>query len=335
MKNVMKLVCMPILVAGLAACGGGEGGLPTPTTPDPTTPDPVTPDPTTPDPTTPDPITPDPTTPDPGDQKIPPASGAVYLQFAQTKGDPSDLGGLAIRTNTSVNETKPVELTGSFDHSNAALVLINGTYEFRAMGGETAGGEYVDDAKKGTVILLNTDTVRTDGFAHFMDMDAVQDEVSYSTLGVVGIPTLAADMPSKGSASYTGRVLGTAATTTQGFDIVDGSSLIAVDFGTSGTVNVTLNNFKFQDQSTGADGTGPFDKLVVTGMTLSDAEFSGGTIALTKSGASVDLTGTNTATASNGMLFGYDDDTGHPVQAGGILMMQGDSGFLNATYLGK
>jgi len=319
MKKAMKFVAMPIILAALAACGGGDGGSPECLDASCNKPDPIDPE--------------KPTSPG-GDQKIPPASGHAYLQFSQTDAETSDLGGVAIHTNTSTRDTTQVDVTGSFNHTTAALVLTNGTYEFRAMGGEISGGEYVDDAKTGITTLLNTDTVRADGFAHLIDMTFVQDGVSYSTLGIIGMPTLAANMPTQGSVNFTGRVLGTALTTAQGVDIIDGSSLIAVEFGTSGTVDVTLDNFKFQDQATGTVASGPFDKIVVTDMTLSDSEFSQGIVTVTQSGANVDLTGANSTTASNGMLFGYDDDTGNPAQAGGALLLQGDDGFLAATYLG-
>lgn len=136
------------------------------------------------------------------------------------------------------------------------------------------------------------------------------------------------------SNEFAGRVAGSAVTTAQGVDIVDGSSKIDVNFRTTGTVNVTLNNFKFQDQSTGVIGSGPFDKIVITGMTLQNAGFADGAVQVSKSGADVDLTGANTKTASDVGFFGHDTDTGQPDAAGGILLLQGDDGFLTTTYLG-
>lgn len=266
--------------------------------------------------------------------KFPPASGTDYVTFDQTTDLVSDLGGVAILVNTSTQASQSVDLSGTFANKTGVLVLKNGTYEFRPDTSGVTGDTYVDGAKTGTLTVLNADSIRTDGTAHMVDMFYVHDGVSYNVLGIVGVPTVAADMPSTGKASFTGDVAGSAVTTTQGVDIIDGTSKIDVNFGTTGTVDVTLDSFTFQDQATGAGGAGPFDKIVITGMTLDDAGFSNGAIMISKSGSTVNLTGANTTSASKGGFFGYDIDTGHPDAAGGILMLQGDDGFLNTTYLG-
>ena len=266
--------------------------------------------------------------------KFPPASGTEYVMLDQTNDLESKLSGVAILINTSTKATQSVDLTGTFANKTGALVLENGTYEFRADTSGAASDTYVDGAKTGTLTVLNADSIRTDGSAHMVDMFYVQDGVSYNALGIVGVSTAAADIPSTGTASFTGRVAGSAVTTAQGVDIVDGSSKIDVNFGTTGTVNVTLDSFTFQDQSTGVIGSGPFDKIVITGMTLQNAGFADGAILISKSGSTVNLTGTNTTAASVGEFFGYDLDTGHPEAAGGILLLQGDDGYLTTTYLG-
>lgn len=266
--------------------------------------------------------------------KFPPASGTEYVTLDQTNDLESKLSGVAILINTSTQTSQSVDLTGTFANKTGALVLENGTYEFRADTSGAASDTYVDGAKTGTLTVLNADSIRTDGSAHMVDMFYVQDGVSYNALGIVGVSTAAADIPSTGTASFTGRVAGSAVTTAQGVDIVDGSSKIDVNFGTTGTVNVTLDSFTFQDQSTGVIGSGPFDKIVITGMTLQNAGFADGAVQVSKSGADVDLTGANTTTASDGGFFGYDIDTGQPDAAGGILLLQGDDGYLTTTYLG-
>ena len=200
--------------------------------------------------------------------KFPPASGTEYVTLDQTNDLESKLSGVAILINPSTQTSQSVDLTGTFGNKNGQLVLNNGTYEFTTNTTGTSGGTYVDDSKTGTLTVMNADSIRTAGYANMVDMFYVKDGISYNTIGIVGVPTVAADMPSTGTASFTGYVVGSAITTEQGVDIVDGTSKIDVDFGTSGTVNVTLDAFTFQDQAGSSTSSGPFDKIAITGMTL-------------------------------------------------------------------
>jgi len=200
--------------------------------------------------------------------KFPPASGTEYVTLDQTNDLVSKLSGVAILINPSTQTSQSVDLTGTFGNKNGQLVLNNGTYEFTTNTTGTSGGTYVDDSKTGTLIVMNADSIRTAGYANMVDMFYVKDGISYNAIGIVGVPTVAADMPSTGTASFTGHVVGSAITTEQGVDIVDGTSKIDVDFGTSGTVNVTLDAFTFQDQAGSSTSSGPFDKIAITGMTL-------------------------------------------------------------------
>ena len=257
-----------------------------------------------------------------------------YVTFDQTGDLVSNLAGVAILIDTSNKTSQSVDLTGAFGNKDGQLVLNNGTYEFIANTAGVSGDTYVNAAKTGTLTVLSADKIRTAEYAQMVDVFYVKDGTSYNTMGIMGVPTVAADMPSTGTVSFTGDIRGAAVTPAQGVDILDGTSKIDVNFGTDGSVNVTLDNFKFQDQSTGAGGSGPFDKILITEMTLDDYGFANGTVQVLKSGSNVDLTGENTTTASDGGFFGYDTETGNPDAAGGILLLQGDNGFLTTTYLG-
>lgn len=128
--------------------------------------------------------------------------------------------------------------------------------------------------------------------------------IAYTTVGFAGILTEASHVPISGTATYTGESVGIIITTSDFFDLASGVSSIYVDFGAS-DVDVTLGGFTATD-ALGAAATAPIDTIRITGMTIAGNEFTGGALEALLSSATVDITGANSSTSSEGLFFGWD-----------------------------
>lgn len=236
-----------------------------------------------------------------------------YETLSSTAAKTSTLAGTAIQTNNISNAVTRVDISGSLTHNTGAMSVNGGTLTPNGTQGFTGTYDYV------TVYEQN---YRSDG-------------INYTYQGIVGVVTSAGDVPgikSGKSATYTGEATGQIVTRTTGFDLNSGTSTVIADFN-SGTVDVTMTDFTAVYQGTGNAPPVPIDTIRATGMTITGNAFSGGTLATTNAGSTVNLTGTNTTNSAGGNFFGYDAAISAPDETGGIILLQGDSGIVMGAFI--
>ncbi|MGB0499000.1 MAG: hypothetical protein ACPGID_11730 [Rubricella sp.] len=153
---------------------------------------------------------------------------------------------------------------------------------------------------------------------------------------IIGVPTEAADMPTSGSATYSGESFIQGATTFDGGSDLDsgGVASVAVDFSGAGSATITLDSFP------GADGL-PFDSIVISGVTISGGglDFSSASLALltdTPSNIEDDVLGSGFILDGDGGFFGpVGPQTGGtgPDHVGGAFGAEGANGQVFGGFL--
>ena len=153
--------------------------------------------------------------------------------------------------------------------------------------------------------------------------------------GVYGVTTVAADVPTSGTANYTGESGGSYFDGSSTVSLV-GSSNISVNF-VAKTVNLVAGGLAMRGDLTGVPVLlQNFDEVRVTGMTISGNRFSGGTISFYNGGTHVltsTLFGTSTKEIAGGNFFGYDPTISAPDEVGGVLSVEKTVGFGSADLI--
>jgi len=261
----------------------------------------------------------------------------AYEPLASTVATTSTLGGSALRWPAGDTKPEAISLTGNRTGDTGRTALNDGTYLFVYVHGTSAAGAILDGAgASGTVgdnrFAGTYDYVRAYNIQY--PSGASQDGLD----GFAGVITAASDMPSGGSATYTGEVAidkfahGNTASTVH-FD--RGVSTLSVDFA-AGTADVDLGNFAAR--TTGANvpisaATAPFDQITGTGMTISGAHFTGGNWVTLKGGSVVNVVGANPTSGSNGTFFGYDASVSAPDEVAGVFVINGATAIITGRYI--
>ena len=171
---------------------------------------------------------------------------------------------------------------------------------------------------------LNNDVLGDyDNAASFSQSDAV---------GIVGLATPTADIRSTGDATYNGGASGFVIAGTTGVDLIKGQSLVEVAFGVD-RVTVTLDDFEGVSQVSGFVVDSPITEMVLRNAVIADGGFTGGTLNLRNADGSIDITGTDTTTLSQGKFFGLEADGETPNEVGGVILSEGDSGIVFGTFI--
>lgn len=262
----------------------------------------------------------------------PPPVSPSYETLDSTSESTSSLGGVALRTDGATGALDVTQTSGTIRHNTSAVTLNDGTYSFTDTDGPDSNGVLTDGSS--TVIDGSQAYTRTYEYVTVYEQTYVSGGVTYDANGVIGIVTRPADIPTAGSATYTGEASGQIVTSTEGFDLTNGTSTVAANFRT-GRVNVTMTGFTATNLATGNAQAAPIDTITATGMQVSGNRFSGGTVTTTMSGAPVNLTGANTTSAAQGAFFGYDAAISAPSEVGGIILMQGDDGIVAGGFIAK
>lgn len=275
---------------------------------------------------------------------IGPTAGAPSTHIPQTY---ENLGSAAPTTSTLGGSTAvtalatiggwlggqtSVSASGSFDHGTGRLELDDGTYLFVDVDGPDAAGNVSDGAGGATgaveAVLATTYTYVTD-----YELNYTTNGIDYYTLGVAGIVTSASDMPSAGSATYSGDAFAnsldtTTTVTTNDFNLFGGVSTVVADFG-AGTATVNLGSFATK-LGTGAQ---TFDQIQGSGIVISGAKFTGGTWVTMLNGNPVNAVGASISTTSNGTFFAYDPNISAPAEVGGVVTILGATDVITGVYI--
>ena len=240
----------------------------------------------------------------------------------------STLGGVAIRSNVATGELQMVTLTGSKDHETRATLVSDGTYTLI----DSNGFDGADRISDGHASLSLRPIAQNYTSLRVFDQMYVLKDGRFDSVGILGVITRPAELPSSGTATYLGRSDVIAVTAYEGVSM-QGQSMIVADFSGSGSVKVTMDRFVAIDMMTGSTTDAPFDTIIVNDMLISGNRFSGVAVATLKNGTLVTVTGANTAVASEGVFFGYDPVLSKPAEVGGMILMQGNDGIVIGNFL--
>lgn len=260
-----------------------------------------------------------------------------YEALSSTAATTSTLGGVALRSNNTSGALGIVATSGTTTHNTGNTTITDSTYSLTDADGFNGGNTLTDGT---STITTNTSILSgTYEYVTIYDQTYTSGGDTYDSIGIGGVITSASDVPTAGSATYTGDAAGLVVTATQGFDLENGTSTVTADFA-AGTVNTTMSGFAATDQVTGNAATAPIDTISVTGMTITGNGFSGGTVATTNGGAAINVTGANTTTAAQGAFFGYNGTQtapsgtiAAPDEVGGIILMEGDGGIVISNFI--
>lgn len=262
----------------------------------------------------------------PDDPPPPPAS--EYETIRSEAATSSNLRGVGLgipRTGQEANEIPLLTVTGSVQHDVGPLSLDDSQYAFTGTmyyvdPDDPEQGVYFSDGNGGVFFLSAFDGATFDYVLRYNGEYRI-GAVTHSAEGVIGIVTAEADVPSGGTANYTGVAVGTGATVSGGsFELLSGNAAASVDFD-AGTLSLVADGF----DNIGA----PVDEVRVTGSVIDGASFSGGSVSLLNDGASADdILGPNIQSQFGGSFYGYDDTLNIPDEVGGLLLKAGDDGYV-------
>ncbi|WP_293451820.1 hypothetical protein [Planktotalea sp.] len=164
------------------------------------------------------------------------------------------------------------------------------------------------------------------------------DQTTNATLGVFGIPTLTADMPTTGTASFEG--FGEVSEVY--VDALPGVRSTVIDHVASSTVDVNFltNTVNAALQVSGALTPigSQVDRLSARGMTLTGSSFSGGIINMFNNGERVYPNGTAANNSAAEQFYGAKrkaDGTLTPAEVGGVIHSSSADGFVFGTFMAK
>ena len=220
----------------------------------------------------------------------PPAADPGFL-------DPDATGTAAIAAASLNSAARSTEaLDGTVDNDSGALGI--GTLT----GSVAADGETIPLDDGGEIVLTFGDT----DFAALFEATPTGED---RTIGVVGLPTDAADMPATGAANYSGTASVTIQDDTAVYDL-DGTASVEADFA-GGSVTTALTDLS----GTETVGLNPPDDvtdladIAIDGSAITGATFAGGTPALA-SDTLADLSGLETTSLDGGFYGPEADEVG-------------------------
>lgn len=263
-----------------------------------------------------------------------------YETITSTAASTSTLAGTALRFTVGATgdivASNVVGINGSVTHNTGRISISDGIYLLVDPNGFDANGIITDGVNTGG---------RIDGAGSNPLFNNVYDyvipfEYSYANGGTdfgvggtAGIVTRAGDVPTAGTAQYTGEAFARTTSTNGAEDFFyrDGISIVDVDFA-AGSVDVTMG--LFTDISQGGTSTiAPIDAISGSGMSIVGASFVGGTWATLKNGVIVNITGAGTNVAAGGDFYGYDASISAPDEVGGVILMEGSTGRVYGIFI--
>ena len=274
-----------------------------------------------------------------------PPSSTAYRELADraaTGASTSDLGGVELSSNALL------DLTGTLTHATGRTAFSDSVYSIEDLNGPDAAGQLTDVSATFVLNLYKTNPgagpTINDRFPYASYQYVTAFEGGYNTspttsvdaIGVYGIVTQTADIPSAGTASYSGQASGSFVNSAYNADLQNGASSVSANFS-SGQTSVTLKNFTAIDVITGnVVPSTVFDEVRLVNMGITGNGFAGGTVEFYKNGAAVSassLFGSGVTGAQGGNFYGYDTSIGAPDEVGGIAFQTGSIGTLKLVFL--
>lgn len=241
----------------------------------------------------------------------------------------SALRGSAILSNGTNGQFSVRPITGTSTDTTRAISLSDGIYTLT----DSDGFDTLGRLTNGASVLIPVITSHTYDYVTVYNQSYTAGGSSYDAFGLFGLAANAANMPRSGSATYRGEARAVVITADHGLDLQGGQSTITANFGTN-RISAVMTNFAAVDQLSGTAAPPPIDTISATNMIMSGNTFSGGAITTTMGGAPINLTGSNTSSATQGAFFGNSSAAPLPDEVGGVFLQQGDAGMVLGGFWG-
>lgn len=252
-----------------------------------------------------------------------------YQSLDSTSAATNGFGGVGRRSNNDNDTIDVAQSSGSLEHSTGSLTVGDSNYTMIDPNGFSGG--IASDGAGGTLSEMTGLYSGTYEYVMPVTFSYTASGIAYTTIGFAGIVTEASHVPISGTATYTGEAVGSIVATSGFYDLASGISSIYVDFGAS-LIDVTLNGFTATD-ALGAAATAPLDTIQITGMTIAGNSFTGGALEALLSSSTVDITGANTSTSSEGLFFGWDSIGIVPDEVAGVSVTVGNEGKMLFSFV--
>jgi len=257
------------------------------------------------------------------------ATAPSYQTFSaaisnSTNATPTPLGGTAIRSNGTTAALDITNTTGTIDHTTGEVSVVDGTYTLTDASGLDAANLLTDGS---ATLAVTKSAISTSSYDYVVTVSEqyTSGVTSYDSTGFLGVVAGAADIPSAGSATYTGASDATITTAGSTQRLTGGTSTLEADFS-AGSAQLTMTGFTTSTPAL-------LDTITATGMGISGNTLSGGTLETLLNSAPVNLTGTNTVSGASANFFGYDATNSIPDEVAGVILLDGDSGIISGAFV--
>lgn len=258
-------------------------------------------------------------------------SGKTYYGLSNIPdAEPQSLGGAVLASKRSDGEYAVRSATGAIDRGAGTYRVSDGVYTLNSTGTVDASTTLITDGMGGK--LLKTVGLG-DGYEFMQTFEGTYTvgAETYDITLVAGVPTEIADIPTTQTANFTGKANLTVVTENAFTRVYsNGTASVQVDFATR-RVALDMNSFTVTNRS-GQSFSGPFDSMQITDMVLAGGRFSGGDVVFKTGNQTVTPLGPQTTNSSQGTLFGFDDSTGKPDEAGGVVLVESTTGQVTGAF---
>lgn len=252
----------------------------------------------------------------------------MYPEFLEGANTTSEMGGSALRVNLDTEAVETVRLTGSINHNSGALTVSDDQYSLVDPDGFDTDLIATDkDAALG--LLVHADALNDYEYASVFEEIYTVDGVDYYLIGVGGIVTQEADMPTSGVAFYTGDAGGLGVDSLGTFELANGAADLTAYFGGAGQVDLVISGLMGYDSSTNPWNAGGIE---ITGMTIDGNTFTGGVANEQFEQINV---GSDVDVFVDGTFFGFDDGIDAPDEVGGIILLTSTDAEIYLDFLAE
>lgn len=240
----------------------------------------------------------------------------------------------SVVTSDGTTLLKQENVSGTLLRSTGQLTVKTAIGTFVSNGGPDAAGTYT--ASNGDTAQRFERNLIAKDYSYMLPLFVTQKVAgtNYVSSGVVGLPTTPEVMgiAAKGAtATYTGEAAIIAEHTVNGtVRHASSNTQIVADFA-AGTVSATMDGITVPS---GKAAT--IDHMAINGAAISGGSFSGGTATATLGGANAlpAITGGGETTDVSGNFFGSSHNGTRPDEVGGVVLIDGNTGSVSATFVG-
>lgn len=234
---------------------------------------------------------------------------ATYNDFDVVDPVTSQLSGKSFNGTDieNIGPTNVGDVTGTLQHDTRATTINAVGGLLSDANGADQNGELVGDNNTASFSVTGTlgDNRYSGTYSSVRPFDVYAGGMGFGSGsgGFIGMATDPSDMPSAGTATFTGEAVGSTSATDEWV-------------GAPATVTAYFDNARV-DVTTQNTANGITESISVNNMTISGNELSGGTLSATHNGVVVDAS--SFGARAEGQFYGYDPSTGGPDEVGVLI----------------